>query len=167
MQKHKLLKTAEYTAFLFGGRCIFVPGQTPEIVLSHGWETAILHNKTMKPIKLIVTAQHRSNYPDPIAFPEGTLLEIGEEYTGNEGWEGWYFCTVPGQGSGWVPRQLIEWTGDTFGRALESYSAKELNVEPGEILWGSERLNGWIWCIRSSAAEEGWVPLDNVSPADR
>lgn len=41
----------------------------------------------MKPINLVVTEQHRSEYPKPISFVERTPLCIGEKYSGCEGWD--------------------------------------------------------------------------------
>lgn len=119
------------------------------------------YNK-MKLKKLIVICQHRSEYPNPITFTKGTLLEIGEKYTGDEGWDNWYLCSTNGQEPGWVPEQIIEWIDSSLGKAKDSYTARELDVDPEEILWGMKELNGWIWCTRTSSSEEGWVPLNNI-----
>lgn len=116
----------------------------------------------MKSIKLVVTAAHRSEYPDPITFDKGAPLCIGEKYSGNENWEEWYLCSTPGQKDGWMPGQVIEWIDNASGIAKEAYTAKELDVDPGEILLGSKELNEWIWCKRLSQTEEGWVPLRNI-----
>lgn len=109
---------------------------------------------------------HRSEYPKPINLIKGSPLYIGEKYAGSEDWDNWYLCSTPGQEAGWVPGQLIEWTSHTTGKAKEAYSAKELDVNPGEIIWGSIVLNGWIWCVRQSQTEEGWVPLKNIRKID-
>lgn len=119
----------------------------------------------MKPIKLVVTRGHRSEYPRPIAFPAGASLCVGEKYAGAEGWEDWYLCSVPGQEPGWVPGQVIEWTGDGRGVAKEAYTARELDVDRGEALTGFRVLNGWVWCARHGGTEEGWVPLECVREA--
>lgn len=116
----------------------------------------------MKQIKLVVTKPHRSEYPDPISFDKGAPLCIGEKYSGSENWEDWYLCSTLGQKEGWVPRQVIERINDVSGIAKEAYTAKELDVDPGEVLLGSKELNGWIWCMRLSRSEEGWVPLKNI-----
>ncbi|SBV95747.1 Variant SH3 domain-containing protein (fragment) [uncultured delta proteobacterium] len=80
-------------------------------------------------MKYIVIKTHRSEYPDPLSFRKGTLLTIGEKYDGPEAWEDWYFCAAPGHAGGWVPRRVIEPLGDGTGRALEDYSARELDVD--------------------------------------
>lgn len=114
------------------------------------------------PVELIVTSSHRSEYPNPITFEKGAVLTVKEKYTGEEGWENWYKCSLPGQEDGWVPGQYLEWINDTSARAVESYSAKELDVDAGETLQGFKELNGWIWCARTSGNEQGWVPLMNI-----
>lgn len=115
----------------------------------------------------IVILPHRTEYPDPIRFRIGDVLSIGEKYEGPEGWEDWYFCTTPGHAGGWVPRQVIERHADGTGRALEDYSARELDVDEGDVLIGSRTLNGWLWCHRLSQApaEAGWVPLAHLRAA--
>lgn len=123
-------------------------------------------DKDFKPVKLIVIERHISEYPRPITFAKGAPLTIGELYAGDKNWNEWYFCSTPGQEAGWVPGQLIERISDTMGIAKEDYSAKELDVNPGEVIWGSKVLNGWVWCTRISHAEEGWVPLMNIRKVD-
>ncbi len=115
-----------------------------------------------RPMKYIVTKSHRSEYPDPITLKKGDAVAIGEKYEGPENWEDWYFCTTSGHTAGWVPRQAIERFDDGTGRALEDYSAQELDVDAGDLLVGSRILNGWVWCQRLSQAEAGWVPLEHV-----
>lgn len=114
--------------------------------------------------RYVVIQGHESEYPEPIAFLKGAPLTVGEKYQGPEGWDDWYFCTIPerlGQPGGWVPAQLIE-DIDGAARAREDYTARELNVREGESLMGSRRLNGWAWCERAEDGEAGWVPLANL-----
>lgn len=109
-----------------------------------------------------VIQNHTSEFPEPIAFEKGTRLTVGERYDGPEGWENWVFCESPGQTGGWVPAQIIEMVADNTARALEAYTARELNVLEGELLLGERILNGWVWCKKSVGAESGWVPLENL-----
>ena len=104
--------------------------------------------------------RHRSDYPEPISFSKGALIDIGDKYEGDEPWDNWYFCSVPGQPGGWVPGQVIEWTDAYHGTALEDYTAREMDVDEGDMLIGSRILNGWIWCSRASDQESGWVPME-------
>lgn len=111
-------------------------------------------------MEYIAICPHRSEYPEPISFSKGALIAIGDKYEGPEGWGNWYFCVAPGQPGGWVPGQVIEWIDECRGKALEKYTARELDVDEGDSLIGSKILNGWIWCSRPSDGQSGWVPMD-------
>ena len=115
-------------------------------------------------VKYLVHTAHRSEYPDPIRFERHTALVVGERYEGPEGWDDWYFCSVTGHAGGWVPAQLIEHLPDGGARAVEAYSARELDVDPGDALRGQRELNGWAWCERQTSDDAGWVPLANLTP---
>ncbi|MGE8286718.1 MAG: SH3 domain-containing protein [Stenotrophomonas sp.] len=106
---------------------------------------------------------HTSEYPNPISFTKGALLVVGERYEGPEGWDDWLFCDMPGQEGGWVPAQIVELIDGTTGRALEDYTARELDVQEGELLLSAKALNGWAWCENPRTLEAGWVPLANLS----
>lgn len=112
----------------------------------------------------LVIKAHRSEFPNPISFKKGALIIAGEKYDGPEDWEDWYYCTIPGHESGWVPRQIIERTEGDAGQALEDYTAMELDVDEGDVLTGARILNGWVWCRNAAASIEGWVPLENLQP---
>lgn len=113
-----------------------------------------------------VTRAHTSEYPEPITFAKGAPLAVGERYVGPEGWNDWLFCETPGQKGGWVPAQVIEITGDGTARAGEDYTARELDVRVDEVVLGTRRLNGWIWCERADGSASGWVPLANLDESD-
>lgn len=120
-------------------------------------------------MQYLVIEAHRSEFSEPITFVRGTRLKVGEAYEGDEGWSNWYFCEAAGQQGGWVPEQVIRRLAPGQGVALEDYTARELDVEPGQRLLGGRRLNGWVWCscVDPEALEEktGWVPLHNLQPA--
>ncbi|MFZ0156308.1 SH3 domain-containing protein [Pseudomonas sp.] len=117
-------------------------------------------------MKFIALSSHRNEYPEPITLAKGDLLAIGERYSGDEGWDNWYFCTTPGQLGGWVPDQVLERLDEGHGRALEDYCARELEVDPGDRLEGGRQLNGWVWCCRTRDGVAGWVPLAVVQRVD-
>lgn len=106
-----------------------------------------------------VIGAHQSEYPEPISVSKGALLTVGERYEGEEDWPDWLFCHSPGQQGGWVPAQLIETMANGAARAREDYTARELDVQPGDRLRGARRINGWIWCERFDGTASGWVPL--------
>ncbi len=114
-------------------------------------------------MRYIVIKEHKSNYPNPITVKKGTELKIGEKYTGPEGWENWIYCWVPEHGTeGWVPGQFISIESAEQGVILQDYTAKELNIAEGELVDGTKELNGWIWCMKVSDGEEGWLPKENL-----
>ena len=121
----------------------------------------------MRTRKYLVTRNHTSEYPEPITFTKGAPLIVGEQYEGEEDWKDWFFCSTPGQESGWVPAQLIEIIDGNTARAREDYTARELNVQRGCLLLGSRTLNGWVWCENATGSESGWVPLSNLQEVNQ
>ncbi len=112
--------------------------------------------------KYRVIRPHESEFPRPITFKKGAPLVVGEEYTGSEPWDNWFLCSTPGQEPGWVPGQVIARLDGTAGRALDDYTARELDVQEGEVLICTRTLNGWLWCEKSGGSASGWVPGDNL-----
>lgn len=112
--------------------------------------------------RYLVASSHESEFPSPITFRKGDPLVVGEQYEGSEAWDNWFFCSTPGEEPGWVPGQVIERLGGSNGRALDDYTARELNVLEGELLIGTRILNSWVWCEKLISKESGWVPLDNL-----
>lgn len=98
--------------------------------------------------------------PDPIVLEKGQLVKTGEE---DQRWGNWIHCeTLEGAMKGWVPAQIIVGRG-SGARITEDYTAEELSAEPGETLVSQRELNGWVWC-RNRQRQEGWVPLENLTP---
>lgn len=118
----------------------------------------------MEKTRYRVHRDHRSEFPEPLTIARGDSLKVGERYDGPEGWDHWFFCQAPGTAGGWVPEQMLERTGDHSARALEDYTARELDVTTGEIVLGSRTLNGWVWCEHTARPESGWVPLAHLEP---
>lgn len=112
-----------------------------------------------------VVAIHHSEFPDPISFTKGTTLTVGAKYAGPEGWDNWFFCTLPTHSGGWVPSQIIDRKEDSpsEGVALEDYTAQELNVKIGEIVTVLKELNGWMWCKSMHSQQSGWVPAASLA----
>ncbi|CCQ95905.1 Variant SH3 domain-containing protein [[Clostridium] ultunense Esp] len=109
-----------------------------------------------------VIKSHISNYPNPITIKKGTKLKIGDKYNGPENWDNWRYCyTLDNETEGWVPEQLLSIENE-YGTILEDYTAKELNVKIGEVVEGTEELNGWLWCIKIIDKDEGWLPKEKL-----
>lgn len=96
-------------------------------------------------LKYITIEDHHSEFPEPITFFKENFLVIHEMYTGPEDWDDWYFCHTEDLQKGRVPGQIIEWIDALNGRAVEDYTARELEVNKGDILITSRTMNGWIW----------------------
>ena len=109
----------------------------------------------------IVTAAHRSEFPHPITLRRGQALVVGERYEGPEGWDDWFLCRAEGQQPGFVPAPVIGHDAQGDAYATEDYCARELDVDPGQILRGLRPLNGWAWCVPETG-EPGWVPLEKL-----
>ena len=114
-----------------------------------------------------VIKSHISEYPDPITFPKGACLSVGEKYCGSENWNDWFFCETPGQKGGWVPAQVIKMMDDHSGIAIEDYTAKEIDADEGDFVQGCKKLNGWLWCNLVDDSKSGWIPLNKLEPVDR
>lgn len=113
----------------------------------------------------LVLHPHRSEYPRPITFDASAPLTVGERYQGPEGWEDWFWCETPGQEGGWVPAQVIEFIDSTTACAREAYTARELDVDPGDLVIVARTLNGWAWCEKPATGESGWVPAARLNAA--
>jgi len=109
-----------------------------------------------------VIREHVSEFPRPITFEAGAPLTVGEAYTGPEGWDDWFFCRTPGQEGGWVPARVIEFLEGGRARAREAYTARELDVRPGDTVFPGRTLNGWAWCEKAGTGESGWVPVSHL-----
>ncbi|GAB1266996.1 SH3 domain-containing protein [Aurantivibrio infirmus] len=106
-------------------------------------------------MKLRVIEKHESNYPNPIEFNIGDILKLG---TMDKEFEGWIRAATKDGNEGWAPLDYIEIiTNKSLGKAVCKYSAKELDVAPGQILEILKEHNGWVWCLAENG-NYGWVP---------
>ncbi len=104
-----------------------------------------------------VIKQHKGNYPDPIVIKKGETVILRKKSNYWE-WPNWVFCeSQKTKKAGWVPEQVLLIQGN-LGEVKESYNARELDVEIGEMVYLLRELNGWGWCCNKKGLE-GWVPL--------
>jgi SH3-like domain-containing protein len=107
----------------------------------------------------VVVQQHKSNYPDPVSFATGDKLLIGKQDTE---YPGWVRVTDKKGTVGWAPLAYIALNEDGHnGVALVSYSATELDVEPGEHVIVEFEHCQWCWVTHKSKGA-GWVPKENL-----
>lgn len=117
-------------------------------------------SETKKTFKIIIP--HRTEYEHPIRLEKGERVTLGERAP-EENWKDWIWAENSRSHGGWVPVQLIGHPEDgAQGMVLEDYSARELNVDPGEEIVKIRTLNGWTWVRRISDREEGWIPNEAI-----
>jgi variant SH3 domain-containing protein len=116
----------------------------------------------MRPMKQIVIEAHQSNYPDPIGFEKGERLVTGKRDTE---FQGWIWVTTGDGNQGWAPVDYLD-IDDRSGDAVSkfSYTAKELNTCPGEMLTLHYVLNAWGW-VENKDGDCGWVPMKTIRNA--
>lgn len=106
----------------------------------------------------IVIQKYENSNAAPIELILGDVVLLGEEFKDDEMWPNWINCVSIRTGkSGWTPIQILQIDGET-GVATTDYTAKEMTVSVGDMLNGHNELNGWIWCVRESDGQSGWVP---------
>jgi uncharacterized protein YgiM (DUF1202 family) len=109
------------------------------------------------PYAAIVTAAHRTKYPNPIRFKAGEKVRVGKR---DDEYPGWIWTTVASGASAWAPEELLTISG-TEAVALVDYESTELNTEGGESVRVLFEMLAWAW-VKNSAGREGWVPLETL-----
>lgn len=111
--------------------------------------------------KFIVTKGHLSNYPDPIVLKKDQEVLYGKEDTQ---FPNWIFCkSLATNKEGWVPKQILTPpNNEGISKVSRDYSAHELTISPGEVLFGLEHLNDWTYC-KTEKGELGWLPTSCLS----
>ena len=112
-------------------------------------------------MKLIVVAEHRSNYPNPIHFKKGESLMIGKK---ESEYEGWIWVRTKDGNRGWAPLQYLQIEAGNKAIAKQDYSAKELDTHLGDELHLHCELNDWGW-VEKSDGSCGWVPIKTTKLA--
>lgn len=111
----------------------------------------------------IATRDHKSNYPNPVSFEPGDRLDVGAEDTE---FPGWVRIIDPVGNEGWAPLEYIQLSEHhTTAVALKAYSAKELDVEPGDRLTVNYEHCQWCW-VEHADKGAGWVPQDCLKDAN-
>lgn len=108
-----------------------------------------------------VIKDHKSNYPDPIVLKKDQEVLYGKEDTQ---FKNWIFCkSIATNKKGWVPKQILT-PPNTFGisKVTNDYSAQELTVSRGKLLFGLDHLNDWTYC-KTQNGEFGWIPTSCIS----
>jgi hypothetical protein len=110
-------------------------------------------------MRVIAVTAHVSAYPNPIRFEPGDRLVLGER---DDAYPGWIRVITADGNAGWAPEQFVECRSQTEGRAVEEYTARELNTVAGDSLVSHRELNGWLW-VENDRGECGWVPKETTT----
>ena len=118
--------------------------------------------------KYIVIEKWSESYENPIVLKNGDRVSIDLSVKEPDvEWANWVWCTSVTQMTGWVPIQILTILAnnpDNTQEAVvtEDYSAYELSVEEGDIVFGDKILNGWLWCRKEYSEQNGWIPVRNT-----
>lgn len=111
--------------------------------------------------RAIIISNYSTQYQNPIVLKKGDRVRLGQEEM-EEKWKGWIWAEKAIHG-GWVPLQILKKdTNNLTAEVLEDYSAKELDVEEGDIVMIAEQLNGWVLAAHETTKEMGWIPDENI-----
>ncbi len=104
-----------------------------------------------------IKKDYKTQYKDPITLSTGDVVILGEEEK-EEKWKGWIWAEHNSK-SGWIPLQIVDVMPDSKGKIKENYSAKELDVNKGDIVVSIKEMSGWLW-VMNEKNEEGWIPAE-------
>jgi hypothetical protein len=108
-------------------------------------------------IKARVVKDYEASDPNPLVMKAREELWVGGRDTT---WPAFVRCRNGEGNEGWVPERYLERNGE-IGVARVDYSAVELTVSSGEILFLEQEVGGWFWA-RMEAGERGWIPAAHV-----
>ena len=104
----------------------------------------------------VTTEKYEIAYPDPLILKPGDEVTIIESETGPE-WIGWHFCKDQSGKEGWISEKYMRINSQLkTGTITNSYTAKELNIEPDQEVEVTNESFGWVWCKTEN--DEGWLP---------
>ena len=114
----------------------------------------------MKSSTYKVIEAYKSPYPDSIIFDQGEDVEVGEKYEEDPDWNDWYWCEAADGKKAWIPGQYLDIHGNG-GRLNTEYDAKELSLQPDEVVTVYKIVNGFA-IAENSNGEVAWAPLRNM-----
>lgn len=118
--------------------------------------------------KYIVVEKWIGSYENPIILKNGERVSVDLSVKDPDvDWVNWVWCTSSTQMAGWVPMQILKILSNNLDNTQEAivtedYSAYELSVDKGDIVFGDRILNGWLWCRKENSTQNGWVPVRNI-----
>ncbi|MEN7549859.1 SH3 domain-containing protein [Rapidithrix thailandica] len=105
---------------------------------------------------------HKTEYENPIRLNKGENVKLGERAP-EKNWKDWIWAENNKKEGGWVPIQIVDFSeNQQQGIILEDYSAKELNINKGELITKLKSINGWTWVRKTDDNDEGWIPNEII-----
>jgi SH3-like domain-containing protein len=104
-----------------------------------------------------ITRAYTSQYPAPIFFEAGAVVQVERE---DPECPGWFWCSTLAGREGWVHRSFLAACAGTT-TSVQAYSAKELTTVGGERGTLVQVLDRWAY-IRLDDGNEGWIPESHV-----
>jgi SH3-like domain-containing protein len=96
---------------------------------------------------------YQIQYADPITVRAGESLTVGRVDDDSPSWR---WCRAPDGRQGWVPVEFLS-SEEPQTTILKDYSARELQVVPGEEVTVEDARHGWL-LVRNVNGERGWIP---------
>jgi len=100
---------------------------------------------------------HDVQYANPITVEAGENLRVGRA---DDDFPGWRWCRAADGRQGWVPVELLS-SEEPQATTLKDYSARELQVIPGEEVTVEDARHGWL-LVRKANGDCGWIPADRL-----
>jgi len=100
---------------------------------------------------------HDVQYANPITVEAGENLRVGRA---DDDFPGWHWCRAADGRQGWVPVELLS-SEEPQATTLKDYSARELQVIPGEEVTVEDARHGWL-LVRKANGDCGWIPADRL-----
>lgn len=98
-------------------------------------------------------------YPNAIRVLKDAVILILREETNPE-WAGWLWCRSEDGQEGWISKDYLEVNGSS-ATMIKDYDAREVAVQPEELVQVLKEEHGWVW-VKKSDSSEGWIPLANL-----
>ena len=92
-------------------------------------------------------------YADPVSVRAGESLAVGRV---DNDCPGWRWCRAADGRQGWVPGEFLS-SVEPQTTILKDYSARELQVFPGEEVTIEDARHGWL-LVRNVKGDCGWIP---------
>ena len=111
-------------------------------------------------MQAIALRDYRTQYANPIQFASGDVVSLGERDTE---WPAFAWTTTADGNAGWAPAAWLQPRDDGYAIALHDYSARELDVQAGDMVSLLHELGEWWWCQHADG-HSGWLPARDLQP---